>query len=161
METVTINIYTIKELTDERAKERARDWYRNGMEYHWLDESLDSIKAFCEQFGVTLKAWEVGAYLSPYFSTDAENSHFRGLKVSQFKPDHMPTGYCLDWPLWSTFFHEFKRTGNAKAAFVEALHEGFKCWCADLEDQNSDEYIDEHLEANGYTFNKDGKRFNA
>ena len=161
MQTIELNLYTIDELPTERAKERARDWWRGLGETFWSDESLDSIKAFCEHFGVELKSWEVGAYSRPYFSTDAENSHFRGCKVSDFKPDHMPTGFCLDWPLWSTFYHEFKRTGDAKAAFVEALIEGFKCWAADLEDQNSDEYIDEHLEVNGYTFTEDGERFNA
>lgn len=161
MQQVTINLYTIDELTKERAKEKARDWYRQTGSAHWQDESLGSVNAFCEHFGVTLKAWEVSAYTSPYFSTDAENSHFRGHKVSDFKPEHMPTGYALDWALWSTFYHEFKRTGDAKAAFVQALTEGFKCWRADLEDQDSAEYIDEHLEANGYTFTEDGTRFNA
>ena len=161
MQTVQINLYTIEELPTETAKERARDWWRSLGYTPWHDESLESIKAFCEHFGVTLKAWEVGAYSRPYFSTDAENSHFRGLKVSQFSPDHSPTGYCLDWPLWSVFFHSFKRTGDAKAAFVEGLTEGFKCWAADLEDQDSAEYIDETLSANGYTFTEDGKRFDA
>lgn len=161
MQTIQINLYTIEELTTESAKERARDWFRGFGVSSWHDESLESIKAFCEHFGVTLKAWEVGAYSRPYFSTDAENSHFRRLKVSQFRPDYSPTGYFLDWPLWSVFFHSFKRTGDAKAAFLEGLTEGFKCWAADLEDQDSAEYIDEELLINGYTFTEDGKHFNA
>ncbi len=161
MQTIELTLYTIDELTTDSAKEAARDWWRGLGVSDWGDESLESVKAFCEHFGVTLKAWEVGAYSRPYFSTDADNSHFRGCKVSDFKPDHMPTGYALDWPLWSTFYHEFKRTSDAKAAFVEALTEGFKSWAADLEWQNSSEYIDETLEANAYTFTEDGKRFNA
>lgn len=161
MQTITLNIYTFDELTDERAKERARDWWRGIGDHAWQDESLESVQAFCEHFGVTLKAWEVSAYSRPYFSTDAENRHFRGCKLSDFKPDYSPTGYCLDWALWSFFYHEFKRTGDAKAAFVEALHEGFKCWAADLEWQDSAECIDDLLQVNGYTFTEDGKRLDA
>lgn len=158
MQVIELKLYTIEEL-DEKAKERARNWWRSIGETSWHDESLESIKAFCEHFGVTLKTWEVGAYSSPYFSTDAENSHFRGLKLSQFKPEYSPTGYCLDWPLWSVFFHSFKRSGDAKAAFLEGLEEGFKCWVSDLEDQNSDEYIDELLQANEYTFTENGAHY--
>lgn len=161
MQTVQINLYTIEELPTEAAKEAARDWWRSLGNTDWHDESLESIRAFCERFGVTLKEWSVEPYAPYHFATDAEQRHFRGVKLSDFTRDHMPTGYCVDCALWQTFYDEFKRTGDAKAAFVEALTEGFKCWSADLEDQNSSEYIDEHLEANGYTFTENGERFNA
>lgn len=157
MRTEQVTIYKFEELPTGAAKERARDWWRGLGETFWADESLESIQAFCEHFGVTLKTWEVSAYSSPYFSTNAENQHFRGLKLRDFRPDHSPTGYCLDWDLWSTFFHEFKRTGDAKAAFDAALWEGFKSWRNDLEHQCSDEYIDEHLTINEYEFTEDGR----
>lgn len=156
MHTETTTIYKFNELND-KAKERARDWWRVGIDFSWLDESRQSIKAFCEEFGVSLKDWSVGAYSPIDYSTDAKNRHFRGRKLREFKRDAMPTGYCLDCDLWQTFCDEFKRTGDAKGAFDAALYAGFKAWRADMESQLDDEYIDECLEINEYEFTEDGR----
>lgn len=158
MRTETITIYTFDELPSEAAKENARQWWREISDFSWSDEALDSIKTFCAEFGVTLRDWSIGAYSPLDYSTDATNAHFRGRKLSQFKRDHMPTGYYLDCDLWMTFFDEFKRTGDARGAFESALHEGFNCWRADMEYQLSDEYIDECLTINEYEFDEDGQR---
>lgn len=159
MRTETITICKFNELTDpaaiERARERGRQWV--GEEMFWSDESRQSIEAFCEEFGVTLKDWSVGAYSPIEYSTSAENRHFRGRKLREFNRDHMPTGYCLDCSLWQTFYDEFKRTGDAKGAFNAALWAGFKEWRDDLESQLEDEYIDDFLTANEYEFTEDGR----
>ena len=151
-----VTIYTFSELPTERAKERARDWWRLNMEFSWSDESIDSIKTFCARFGVTLKQWVVGPYSPIDFSTDAENKHFRGLRLKDFQRDAMPTGYCLDCDLWMTFYDKFKATGDAKEAFEDALYAAFMSWRSDYESQMSDEYIDECLEINEYEFTEDG-----
>ena len=155
MRTETIEIFKFNELTDQ-AKENARDWGREGLDFTWTDESRQSIRAFCDEFGVTLKDWSVGPYSPIDFSTNAENRHFRGRKLREFKRDAMPTGYCLDCDLWVTFCDEFKRTGDAKAAFDAALWAGFKAWRADMESQLEDDYIDEMLEINEYEFTEEG-----
>lgn len=158
MRTETRTIYTISELPTERAKQRARDWWRADVDFSWDTESKESIEAFCQHFGVKLGRWSVGAY-SPYdFNTNAEQRHFRGKRLRDFDRDAMPTGYCLDCSLWMTFYDEFKRTGDAKAAFDEALHAGFKDWRADMESQLEDDYIDDALEANGFEFDENGDR---
>lgn len=156
MQTVTLNLYAIDEL-DDKAKERARDWWRSTGELFWCDEARDSIQTFCEHFGVTLKDWSVGPFAPLDYSTNAEQRHFRGVKLRTFNRDHMPTGYCLDCSLWQTFYDHFKKTGDAKAAFEAALWEGFKDWRADMESQLEDEYIDEHMQANQYQFTADGR----
>lgn len=156
MRTETINVYTFQELPTESAKERARDWWREGIDFAFSDESRQSIQAFCDEFGVRLKDWSVGAYAPINYTTDAENKHFRGRKLREFKRDAMPTGYCLDCDLWQTFCDEFKRTGDAKAAFEAALWEGFKAWRDDMEGQLEDDYIDECLEINEYEFDENG-----
>jgi hypothetical protein len=159
METVEVNIFKFNELS-EAAKEKARDWWRTDIDFAWSDESLGSIKAFCEHFGASLTSWSVGV-CSPYeFATDATNANFRGLKVADIDRDQMPTGYCLDCTLWFTMHDEFKRTGDAKAAFVEALDQAFREWRSDMESQMEDDYIDENLEINEYTFTEDGTRWN-
>lgn len=158
MRTETITIYKFDELpTDaakERARERGRQWIND--DPAWTTESRQSIEAFCEHFGVKLKNWSVGAYSAPDYSTNAENSHFRGVKLAQFNRDHMPTGYCLDCDLWMTFYDEFRRTGDAKGAFDAALWAGFKSWQNDLESQLEDEHIDEFLTINEYEFDECG-----
>ena len=157
MRTETITIYKFDELPDEAAREAARQWWRGISDYSWMEESRESIDAFCSEFGVQLTDWSVGAFAPLDYTTNATNEHFRGRKLREFKRDHMPTGYCLDCSLWVTFYDEFKRTGDAKGAFDAALWEGFKDWRNDLEWQLSDEYIDEYLTANEYEFDEDGR----
>ena len=154
----TIDIFRFEELSED-AKEKARQWYRQGMEYHWMDESRESIERFCEEFGVTLRDWEVSTWRPFHYSTDAENRHFRGRKLREFSRDYMPTGYCLDCSMWVTFYDEFKRTGDAKHAFNLAIYQGFRDWCNDMVSQETDEYIDENITANEYEFTEDGERY--
>ena len=157
MRTETIAIYKFEELPTEAAKEKARDWWRAASDFAWSSESEQSITAFCDHFGVRLTTWRVGPYETPDYAAEYFNSHFRGLKLRDFKRDHMPTGYCLDCDLWMTFYDEFKRTGSAKKAFDAALWAGFIGWRNDMQSQLEDEYIDEHLTINEYEFTADGR----
>ena len=50
MEIIEITIYKFDEL-DDKAREKARAWYRDGMEYPWFSEAMDSIRAFVKHFG--------------------------------------------------------------------------------------------------------------
>lgn len=157
MKTVTINIYTFDELS-EKAKDRAREWWRETMEFSWGEESLESIKTFCDHFDVTLKDWSVGPYCAPYYSTDAANSHFRGIQLSDIDRDAMPTGYYIDAVLWGTFYDVFSQTGDAKEAFHCALIEAFDTWRKDMEYELSDESIASMLTATDeYHFTETGK----
>lgn len=155
MRTEIIEIFKFAELSDE-AKDRARERWRINCDFAWQSESKDSIIKFCEHFGVKLTDWCVCPYESPWFKTNADNSHFRGRKLKHFDREFMPTGYCLDCDLWITFYDEFKRTGDAKQAFDAALYAGFRAWRDDMEYQLSNEYIDEMLIANEYEFYEDG-----
>jgi hypothetical protein len=157
MKTATVNIYKFEELSDD-AKEKARQWWRTDLDYPWHDESLASIKTFCEFFGVKLTDWSIGAFTYYNYKTDATNENFRGLKLKNFNRDNMPTGYCLDCDLWMTFYDEFKRTGDAKYAFIAALDAAFKAWRKDIEYQYSDEATDESIIMNEYEFFENGKR---
>ena len=158
MRTETIEVYKFDELSDD-AKEKARDWWRFREDFFGCEDGLDSIKTFCNHFGVRLKTWNVAPYANPDYSAEYFNSHFRGMKLKDFKRDHMPTGYCLDCDLWITFYDQFKTTGSAKKAFDDALWKGFIALRNDMESQLSDEYIDEHLIINEYEFTEDGKLF--
>lgn len=159
MRTIETKAFTFSEL-NEKAQEKAREWARALPDlFGWSDECIESIKAFCKEYGVKLEGCAVGPW-SPYsFKTNAENKHFRGLKLSKVKPDYMPTGYCLDCELFETFQKEFKSTGNALGSFDSALHAGFKSWREDWESAYADDQIDDFLIANEYEFTENGERF--
>ena len=152
-------IYKFDELPSDAAKEKAREWWRNlsGC-LAWGDEWRESAETFCAEFGVTLRDWSVGPFSPVDVSHNAENHHFRGRKLREFDPGHMPTGYCGDCDFWEKFHQEFKRTGDAKGAFDSAIWAGFYAWRADMEWHLSDEAVDETLSANEYEFDEDGER---
>ena len=160
MEVIELEIYTFEELT-ERAKEKAREDYRNNLDYPWFSESIDSIRAFASHFGVTLKDWSLGSGCGrDYIKTDASNANFRGIKLSDIDREATPTGYCLDSDLWYEFYDQFKRTGDAKYAFEQALEAAISAIQRDIDYQYSDESVDETLTINDYRFTKEGKVWN-
>lgn len=157
MQVVELQIFEFKEL-DEQAKNKAREWYRSTSYYPWYDEAKDCLKAFCEHFNVRLLYWELGD-MRGYVKTDAEQRHFRGVKLSEQDREAMPTGLWLDCELFMHFYDEFKRTGDAKCAFDDALHNFVKAVANDVESYYSDESIDENMECNEWTFTKEGKYY--
>jgi hypothetical protein len=156
MEIIELEVYSFDEL-DEDAKEKAREWYRDGMDYPWFSESLDSIRAFCNHFNVALRDWELGGWGSDFIKTDATNANFRGVKLADIDREQMPTGYCLDCDLWYEFHDQFKRTGDAKYAFEQALEAALSAIRRDIDYQYSNEAVDENLSINEYRFLKSGK----
>lgn len=154
--TKTFEIYTIEELQNE-AREHALNVLRESDLYAWSGEWIDSIRTFCEYFGVYIKHWNIGPWCPvDYTIGEYLNANFRGLKLSQFNPDHMPTGFCGDCAVWGTFHSEFKRTGDAKYAFEQAVHAGFVGWRDDWEASLSDSALVEWCEANDYRFTANG-----
>ena len=154
----TINVYSLSELSDW-AKETAISNYRSkGFEYHWQDESRDSLNAFCNLFGVKVTGYSIGTWGNSYIKTDAENSHFRGWNKAKVNaiPEFL-TGYCLDCAFIEEFKKEFEKTGDALYSFSEAIDAGIKEWVNDLEYQESDEFIADFLTANEYDFLEDGR----
>ena len=159
MEIIEVTVFSFDELGDE-AKEKARSWYREGLEYPWFNESLASIRAFVEHFGGSLTNWSLGSGSGrDYLKTDIGASNFRGLKLKDFSPDNMPTGYCLDCDLWGTFHKEWKQTSDPLYAFQQALEAAICAVQRDIDYQFSDECIDETLKINEYQFLETGKVF--
>lgn len=153
----TIKVFSIKEL-DAKAQQKALYDLRESLDFPFHGDWLESVEAFCAFFRVKLLDYRVGDYSrTSYKTTELENRLFRGKKLKDFNPDHMPTGFCGDFPLWNTFHEVFKNTGDAKHAFKTALDTGFEAWGQDYEDYYSDESIIEHAECNDYEFTENGK----
>ena len=158
MQVIEIKVYSFDELNDQ-AKEKAREWYRANIDYLWFDEARQSLTAFCDHFGVKVKDYSIGDS-SGYVRTDATNENFRGVKLSEQDRDAMPTGLWLDCELFAHFYDEFKRTGNAKGAFDDALYNFTRAVRDDLESFYWGEGVDETIQANEWTFTETGKFFN-
>lgn len=159
MRVIEKEVFKYEELSDS-AKNEARSWYSNqGVEYYWWDDGKSSLNAFCKHFGVNIVNYEVGAFSYSWMKTNADNSHFRGLKLKDFDPNHMPTGYCVDSTLWNAFYKTWKFTGSPLSAFNDAIDEAIQEIRADWEYQYSDEAIEEMLILNEYEFTEDGKRY--
>lgn len=154
----TANVYPFAELSEEAKEKALSDYRQNGFEYAWQDENMESLKAFCDLFGVSVTDWSIGTWGHSYIKTDAENSHFRGWNKAKVNaiPEFL-TGYCLDCAFIETFQDQFEKTGDALYSFNEAIDAGLSEWIKDLEYQESDEYITEHLIANDYQFLENGR----
>jgi hypothetical protein len=156
MRQATITIYKFTELSDDAKRKVLDNWRHDGNCYFEFDDEMDSIKAFCDFFNVTLVNYEVGGYRPFDYKTNATNDNFRGRKLKDFSPDYMPKGYWLDCSLWGAFYKHFKETGDCKGAFDAALWEGFKDLQKEIEHRDSDEYLTEFIEMNEFEFNEDG-----
>jgi predicted enzyme related to lactoylglutathione lyase len=158
MRTIELEIFKYAELNDS-AKATAKEWLSRGG-YVWIDEDIDSIKAFCAHFGVKLGDYSLSPYSHSYIETNAENEHFRGYTLKQSEKDrHLtPTGYCLDCDLFETMHEQMKATGCALQAFKDAIEAGKRWIIADMEYQDSEEYIAEMMECNDYEFDENGRR---
>lgn len=161
MKTINLDLYTFDELSEQAQAKACNDYRANGFEFFWIDESIESIKAFCELFNVKLLDYSVGAHEHFSFKTDAANKNFRGYKLKHFDANDFRTGYCIDDVLNYHFHNEFVQTSDALYAFKEALRNAFEAIRSDMESQLEDENIGEHLQINDYQFTIDGDIYNV
>ena len=159
MRTESITIYQYQELTSS-AQAKARDYFAVNMEYPWFTESIDSIKCFCNEFGVKINDYRIDPedYRGSYVKTDADNSNFRGytLKEAKALTESNGNGYCVYFDCINTFYDEFKRTKDAKGAFFAAIEAAISSINSDIEYQYSKEAIEEMIDANAYEFTENG-----
>jgi len=123
MRTINQSIFTYSELS-EGAQEKARGLFKDGHQYSWVDEGIDSVKAFCKHYGVTMKDYSLSPYAHSYIETNADNQSFRGLSLKQLEKDQdlMPTGYCIDSDLFITMYEStYVNGGNALEGFKQAI----------------------------------------
>jgi hypothetical protein len=164
MRVIEKTIFKFDELSDSAhclgmsPRENAIQWFKDGNQYCWIDEGIDSIKAFCNHYDVKIKDYSIDPYSHSYIETDVSNCNFRGVTLKQVlkERDLMPTGYCVDCDLFYTMADVMRETGDALGAFHAAIEAGKKALINDMEWQNSDEYAIETIQANEYEFDEDG-----
>jgi hypothetical protein len=157
MKTIEIKIYTFDELSDI-AKERAREWYREGaLDYKWWDYIYDDAATI----GLKLTSFDLD-----------RNRRAEGLFTES--PETVAAAIIENHGEACETYRdakEFQRAisvhssnmdhvrENASQEFLYNLLEDYSIMLQrEYEYILSDESVDENIRANGYTFREDGKR---
>lgn len=164
MRTVTTPLYHFDELPTEKAKEKAREWWRDQTDgYQHGNETVESLYAFIRYFGGKLLDWRFSSNRVECFVTtdgvEEDEDNFVGIDTYITDRGLMPTGYYLDCDLWTTFYEKVREHGSPVRAFDAAISAALDTVSEDIEYQESDEYIDETLTMNDYEFTEDGKLY--
>lgn len=171
MREITTKVYTFDELTD-KAKENARDWYRQGA---LDDEWWSGVSSDAENVGLKITEFDLGraSYVEAKFLDSAEETAhkietehgetcdtFKTAKAYLKKRDEL-----LDtWPKDENgdFENEFQLDVELDILdndFLDSLQEDYRIILEkEAEYLTSDECIDDNITANGYEFTADGKR---
>ncbi|WP_297504963.1 hypothetical protein [Ferrovum sp.] len=139
------------------ARQKALDFVREGFDYPWMTEVMNSLRAFVGLFGIKIKCCSLsGSWDRGFIQTDAANEHFRGVKLSGFDREQMLTGFIMDSTLMYCFVDTFKQTGSAHKAFLSALDAFVEDVRSDMDCHYSEESLIEATVGNELFFTKDG-----
>lgn len=174
--TITITLYTFDELPTEKAKEAARDWWRQN-DFDWYEGVYEDAA----QAGVKIKSFDIGRGQDieiDLLNGDTETAEYilqnHGKSCDTYKAaakwdaaiDALPE---LPDPLdWNNEAHreiERELCESRDAIDAEFMEDLAACYLRALREEYeyrySAEYIDETLQANEYTFTETGKREDA
>lgn len=163
---------------DERAKEKAREWYRScGDCYGWAEDNLESLKAFCVHFHLKLVNWSLGGSDNynqrVEFRTqlDDEIQQIRSVRLWKWLNNQFPlpaldgscpfTGYAFDETLLDRIREFMKRPWDI--SYPELMEQCMEEFCTayanDVDYSYSNEAVDENIRANEYEFTESGDRW--
>jgi hypothetical protein len=160
MKKITIEVYTFDELSDE-AKEKAREWYREGIDYPFLEEFMNEfIYDKLTEAGYMVDDLKV-LYSLTYSQGDGVSftaKLTKGLETYQVnRSGHYVHERTMD------VYHETEDGEETEEPEVleemrkiakEAEKAGYKY----IEYEESNEAVDETIRANEYPFTKNGER---
>lgn len=173
--TITRTVYTFDELSDS-AKETARQWYREGLDYSFAEDNVDSLKKWAEWMGVDITDYSLAGSdnRNNQVRWDINSRQFDGLRGvrlwkylnNQFiMPDlsgNCPfTGYCFDESLLDTLRAFMRRPWDAtyRTLIKESIDKFIRDYAADVDNCYTDESVDEAMDANEYEFYEDGSKY--
>lgn len=176
--TKSVTVYQYAELSD-KAKEKAREWYRSSGEcYHWGEENIASLKAFAEWFNIEIKCYSLGGsdnrdnHVKAELNCDDNLLELSGVRLWKYMQNQMVlpkldgdcpfTGYGLDENLLDPIRSFIKRPviGMTWRGIIKECLDAFvTAYVADVDYAYSDEAVTENIEANEYEFTVDGDRY--
>jgi len=166
MQTKQYKLYELHELSD-KAKEKARDWYKLYDEYIFLSEDMaeylpelleknnlkcDDAKiwyslSYCQGDGAM---FEGTVNYKSYYATIMQSGHYNHYNSKTIELRSMKT----DIEASDKVYQEFDDI------YVDICRALEKYGYEHIESQRSDEVVDENIAANEYTFLEDGTRAN-
>jgi len=169
----TIKLYTIDELPEDIQAKIYENFRVNDPDlFHWADEWIDSLKAFCNQFGITLRDYEIGPdHRGNHVEWCIDDDAIAGLhgirlfKYIRNNYDHLLqgdcpfTGYCGDESLIDPI-RNFMQKPEQGYTMHDLVTDCVDAWMhgmlQDWEWHYSDEYIHELCQINEYEFTEEG-----
>lgn len=167
--TAEITLYKFSELKD-RAKERARDWYREGaLDYEWWESTYEDAA----NVGLKITEFDLGRGTSAdgKFTkgpVDVANAVMKdhGKETETYKDAR---DFLKDWKAKETAYYkadadneDFEGSEAAEELEKEFLNTLLQDYAQILQTEYewllSDEQVDESIEANEYEFHADGSR---
>lgn len=157
MKTIATTVYEFGELSDA-AKEKAREWYREGaLDYEWWDSTYEDAATI----GLKITGFDLdrNRHADGHFTTEASDVARAILK------EHGKD--CETFKTATAFLAEVKRLDpesekyeDASREFLRSLLEDYSIMLQnECEYLLGDEAVDESIRANEYTFTADGNRF--
>ena len=159
---IETTVYTFDELSDE-AKEKAREWHRGTYDYY---EWWEGVCEDAEEVGLKIEHFDLGRgrEIGLTFVECHEEVCRRVLKEHGDACDTYKAAVEYLAAVVGSRMVRTEAQGDVTvdmlAEFRAALENSYlKALDAEWEYQNSDEYVDESIRCNGFTFTVDGKRF--
>lgn len=174
---VKVLLYQFDELS-AKAKEKARDWYRQGaLDYEWWESVYEDAK----NIGLTITSFDLGRSNSIEGKLTRDivdvaqaivKEHGEGCETRKDAEIYLAALGLIERGETPRLLQEWPYTQRGRHAFPEMdtreeLDEGFRKALFDdyldilrkeEEYLTSDEQVDESIRANKYEFNKDGRR---
>lgn len=152
MKTITTNVFEFAELSDT-AKEKAREWAREFVHDHdWWDATYEDAKTIGLEitgFGLDRNRHAEGKFLFDSYTVAERVMKEHGKNTETYKTA-------------KAYRHNAKedKSDELLDEFEAALLEDYSIMLQkEYEHMYSDEYVDDMIEANEYTFTAEGKRF--
>lgn len=162
MKTITVNIFTFDELS-EPAKENARGWYRAIDSDQW---AWETTKEDAENIGLKIISLEdhkgnEGEFIGTAVDTCEKIITDHGPSCDTHKTAmHYRDSLKRLSEKYDDSIEDEENYNNHVHEFLHDLLEDYRAMInKEIEYQNSNEYVDENIIANEYTFTDDGKRF--
>lgn len=166
MKTIETKVYTIDELSD-KAKEKAREWYKSGDDMPFLSEYLsEKLAELLKENGITYRDIPKVFYSLSYCQGDG--AMFEGVvfwgdytaKIKQSGHYYHYNSKAIDL-LISDGYDEAPddKQKEFNEIYIDICRTLEKAGYAYIDDENSNENVDENIRANEYTFTESGKRF--
>lgn len=162
----TRSVYLFKDLSEE-AKEKARDWYREGNDNPMMQSHMiNLLKEKLDERGIKYDVDSIDVRYSLSYS-QGDGFMFEGdieWRKRTIRVKH--SGHYYHSKSRSMEVIEGEELSDAEMGQFEAVYESVcdemeRVGYDEIEYENSAENIDEVMEANEYTFTKQGKRMDA